>query len=432
LDAANPSSRAQSAGLPATYFAHSYCSLHGFIVHPVRGQPQSYLRYTTGEPLASQLRKAYIIAGSAHIIWGLEGYERARRLLERAGLDVADSPGLPAKVKGSGLLMRANTVIDEGLIRALVESPNTALIIPNGDGFRVLAIHATNTKLGSAAWFLDRRKASKSALEKSGFKTKSPEELGGTYNAALRKTQAPYAFDLEQTDKAQIEAETFKAVYKGVTDFVTKFIWPPIALPITQVCARAKISPNAVTFISLILVLAATYWFWQGQFWLGIIAGWLAALADTVDGKLARVTLTSSKWGNVFDHGIDLIHPPFWWLAWWHGVWVSTGVWLDWAMYIVVGGYVAGKLLEQAFISTFRLKVHIWQKLDSTFRLFTARRNPNMAILTIFSAIGAYETGYLALAAWTIFCFGFHGVRYFQARAARKSGQEIASWLDAS
>jgi len=90
--------------------------------------------------LASQLKKAYIIAGSTLTVWGLEGRERASRLLERAGLDVADNPGLPAKAKGAGLLMRANTVIDEGLIKALVASPNTALIIPNGDGFRVLAI----------------------------------------------------------------------------------------------------------------------------------------------------------------------------------------------------------------------------------------------------------------------------------------------------
>ena len=37
---------------------------------------------------------------------------------------------------------------------------------------------------------------------------------------------------------------------------------------------------------------------------------------DTVDGKLARVTVTSTKLGNVFDHGIDLVHPPLWYLAW--------------------------------------------------------------------------------------------------------------------
>ena len=28
---------------------------------------------------------------------------------------------------------------------------------------------------------------------------------------------------------------------------------------------------------------------------------------DTVDGKLARCTIASSKLGNIFDHGIDLV-----------------------------------------------------------------------------------------------------------------------------
>jgi phosphatidylglycerophosphate synthase len=39
-------------------------------------------------------------------------------------------------------------------------------------------------------------------------------------------------------------------------------------------------------------------------------------LLDTVDGKLARVTVASSKFGHVLDHGVDIVHPPFWYLAW--------------------------------------------------------------------------------------------------------------------
>src|SRR3546814_2416912 len=48
-----------------------------------------------------------------------------------------------------------------------------------------------------------------------------------------------------------------------------------------------------------------------GGFWTGLAAAWIMTFLDTVDGKLARVTLASSRWGNAYDHGIDLIHPPF-------------------------------------------------------------------------------------------------------------------------
>jgi phosphatidylglycerophosphate synthase len=41
---------------------------------------------------------------------------------------------------------------------------------------------------------------------------------------------------------------------------------------------------------------------------------------DTVDGKLARVTVTSGRFGHCFDHIIDLIHPPVWYILWGRGL----------------------------------------------------------------------------------------------------------------
>src|SRR3546814_5608995 len=64
------------------------------------------------------------------------------------------------------------------------------------------------------------------------------------------------------------------------------------------------------------MVIAAVYRLWHGNWWPGLLAAWGMTFLDTVDGKLARITLKSSKLGNVFDHGIDLVHPPFWYWAW--------------------------------------------------------------------------------------------------------------------
>ena len=79
-------------------------------------------------------------------------------------------------------------------------------------------------------------------------------------------------------------------------------------------------TPNQVTSASLVLVIVAGVLFARGEFGWGLVAGWIMTFLDTVDGKLARVTITSTKLGNVFDHGIDLIHPPFWYLAWGMGL----------------------------------------------------------------------------------------------------------------
>src|SRR3546814_2373028 len=96
----------------------------------------------------------------------------------------------------------------------------------------------------------------------------------------------------------------------------------------------------------------------------------------TVDGKLARVTLTSSPIGNVFDHGIDLVHPPFWWWAWIVGL-AHAGFDLpasDLVLGAIVGGYILQRIEEGIFIRCFKIQMHIWRPFDSRFRLITARR----------------------------------------------------------
>ena len=80
--------------------------------------------------------------------------------------------------------------------------------------------------------------------------------------------------------------------YKGATDFVTKWLWPRPAFHVTKLCARLGITPNAVTAVSLVMVIAAFYWFLKGNWLPGLIAAWLMTFLDTVDGKLARVTMT--------------------------------------------------------------------------------------------------------------------------------------------
>ena len=119
---------------------------------------------------------------------------------------------------------------------------------------------------------------------------------------------------------------------------------------------------------------------------------------DTVDGKLARCTGASSKWGNVFDHGIDLVHPPFWWWAWAHGL-AAYGrplepVYATMVLWAIIGGYVAQRVIEGIFMRRFGgMHIHVWRPIDSRFRLITARRNPNMVILVAALLFGRPDTG---------------------------------------
>jgi phosphatidylglycerophosphate synthase len=153
---------------------------------------------------------------------------------------------------------------------------------------------------------------------------------------------------------------------------------------------------------------------------------------DTVDGKLARCTLTSSKLGDVFDHGIDLLHPPFWYYAWFAGLGPAIASDLSWALWVVILGYVAGRLQEGLFIWRFEIEIHTWRPIDSWFRLITARRNPNLLILAVAAIFRVPDTGLVLVALWTIVSFLFHTIRIVQAFVAQSGGQAPTSWLQAS
>ena len=156
---------------------------------------------------------------------------------------------------------------------------------------------------------------------------------------------------------------------------------------------------------------------------------------DTVDGKLARAIVTSSRWGHILDHAIDIIHPPFWYAAWWYGLQqgslsdASVVAYLDAALWIVTIGYVVGRLLEFSFNRQFGIQIHTWRRIDSSFRLITARRNPNMVLLTLAAVAGRPDIGMLLLALWTGISLFFHSVRLFQAMAAQRDDDGLRSWL---
>jgi phosphatidylglycerophosphate synthase len=250
----------------------------------------------------------------------------------------------------------------------------------------------------------------------------------------LRKRERPFVMPLDPADAEPVERASYDASYKGVTDARTLYLWRRPAFYLTRWAARAGMTPNQVTTIGAVLCLAAFFLFYGGWYWTGVAAGFAFMVLDTVDGKLARCTGQSSKWGNLFDHGVDLIHPPFWWWAWAEGL-QAYGRPLDDRVYelLIIGaivfGYIVQRLIEGIFVRRYDMHIHVWQRIDSQFRLITARRNPNMVILVLALLFGRPDLGIELVALWTILSLIFHAVRLAQANARRERGQPVISWL---
>jgi phosphatidylglycerophosphate synthase len=364
-------------------------------------------------------RAATDCAGERVRIWGLAPEERLLRSLRRAGcrdariVDAAEPPGDARAV----VALRGDVVIDERLVAALRGNPGTLLVAPE---LGPIGAHVSSVRASALCAALARAETA----ELPDVRRVAPLELVDAYVPGLRKREPPYAFAARAENAAEVERRTFAASYKGLTDLVTKWVWPRPAQAVTHWCAEHGVHPNAVTIASGLLALAAALLFAAGWFASGLVCAWAMTFLDTVDGKLARVTLTTSRIGDVMDHGLDLIHPPFWWWAWGIGLGAGHG----WTTAVVVGGYFVGRAIEGAFLAAFGFEIHSWRPIDGLFRTITARRNPNLILLSVGTLGGRPDLGLVMVALWTIASLAFHAVRLARALGGRLRGAVPVPW----
>ena len=368
-----------------------------------------------------------IIGTNTHRLWGRPLPERIAIQFARAGINHVISEKDLVMAKGDLILVRADAVLDAPIINLLAE--NTHRLVLSQDN-TPLAARVPGAKAPDAIAVLNGQSAAESLTD---IPASAPGDLDASYWKALRKRETPYAMAYDPARKQEIEWRSFMGTYKGATDFVTKHIWPRPAFIVTRWLADTFVTPNMVTSLSAIFTILAFIFFLRGEWALGLVSAWSMTFLDTVDGKLARTTLTSSPWGNVFDHGIDLVHPPFWYWAWGAGL-ASTPhalapqtLW--WTLAVIIGGYVLQRLLEGISISLLGLEIHIWRRIDSAFRQITARRNPNLVLLTLGAIFGRPDLGLIAVALWTGLCFMLHLLQLAHALVVRIQTGPLQSWL---
>lgn len=359
-------------------------------------------------------------------LWGVSAAERVRRMAAASGLTMT---GVIREDRFPLILVNQEFAFDSAWIRFILGRPD-----------HVVTFRGQPVIAHIASGGVKEAEAVASAMSKENTWPELPltpldfESGPAIYNSELRKRERPFLAPLTLDNASAIERASYYSAYKGVTDILTKYLWPELAFHVTRLAARLGLSPNAVTAIGAVLALVAMVAFFEGRYWLGLAVGFIFMVLDTVDGKLARCTIRSSFWGNAFDHGIDLVHPPFWWWAWGAGLSaygrpIEHGI-LFWTLAVVIAGYILQRVIEGVFIRLYGMHIHVWRPVDSAFRLITARRNPNMAILFVSMIFGRPDLGLYAIAFWTIASLLFHTIRLAQAAVDSLSGKSITSWMN--
>jgi phosphatidylglycerophosphate synthase len=375
--------------------------------------------------------RAVVLGDSAVRLWGLTAAERIQRQLRSEGIELC-AGAIDSLPPDSTLLMfRGDCLYDDRVIRGLVKA--RSVLLEANDGAEVFPA-AAHVEVRDAQGIGERLRGGRVSPADTSVATVAVAQLAQGFEMGLRKLDQPTVLRITAERRAALEQLVFSGAYKGVTDLVTKWLWPAPAQQVTRWCVRAGITPNQVTAMSLALVMVALALFARGDYGWGLLAGWIMTFLDTVDGKLARVTVTSTQLGNIFDHGIDLIHPPLWYLAWGMGLALpDSSIWgiaLPVIYVVIFVTYIGGRLCEGAFqLWIARFSIFTWRPFDSYFRLIVARRNPSMIMLTAGLCTGRPDLGLLAVAAWHALSMVVLVARLLQGAGARRRGEVVRSWF---
>ena len=281
---------------------------------------------------------ALVLAAGPSLIrlGGLTILERAVRVLRAAGLErviVASGPDtasatlvrhrdLPAELSdatappaltGRCLLVAGDQVFDTDTVTGLVAAPQEAALTTGG-------LAGSGARGGLAVVDAGTATALLSATTPASPRTDAPG-AGSGWHAALTELadrpgvawHEPDGFLASVSDRADVrraERALWRRYGPKPTDgLVAHYLNRPLSRPATLWLLRSRLTPDALTVLSFLLVLAgAAVTGFGGRWWLAICGGILIALGnalDGVDGEVARVSLRTSRRGALLDTILD-------------------------------------------------------------------------------------------------------------------------------
>ena len=244
-----------------------------------------------------------------------------------------------------------------------------------------------------------------------------------SYVPELRLTMAPVMVRLERPEQLrEVERLMYRRTFKGVIDIVaSRGYYHPVRW-ITRLLAPTAVSPNSVTVLSIAAIWLAVPCFALGIPGAGIPLAWAGVIADSVDGKLARLTLNLSDRMGAVEH-VSAVPALGLWLAAFGG-WVS-----DWklltssvpavATWVLLACFALDKGVSGGFRRLTGREIFDYGRSDALFHPFAARRNILLLMMTVGVAADAAAAALAAMSAWMAATLLFHALRAIQVAVAR-------------
>lgn len=377
-------------------------------------------------------------AAHAETLFGVPPIERLRRSADKLGADTtvvlsgpdassqswpgalieADTAKLGTRLRkalasGPLVVLDGANVIDPRLIEFLLRGGRSCVAARGEGGQRAVALRLEPALADAIPPEAETLRSVADALIAAGRLASLDENEFPAYMNKLRRSLPYWIYAVnDAATRTHLERQMFWDNYKGSTDLLTRYVYPPLVWPLVRLCVRLGIHPNAVTLLSIVLTIAAVPLFARGDFLLGFICAYGMSVLDSVDGKLARLTLTDSPIGNVLDHGTDIVHPPFWYFAfaWGLGAHNPDDPLYQAAVWMIVF-YVADRIVLSIAKRRIGFALHAATRLDGLVRSFIARRNITMTIMAFSVLLGFGPAGFYIITAWQGLTFAWHSAR---------------------
>ncbi|MFC1681208.1 CDP-alcohol phosphatidyltransferase family protein [Pseudomonadota bacterium] len=390
------------------------------------------MTFISSSKLQNGIDHAYLIAtdnGALRTIWGMTLVERLLRQLSQIGISRATVICDASFDVGDVLRPDFSQWNDIRVEISVPEREASASLVPVFPG-RALIVDARivvdsrileHLKNTSEDTRFDVENRFVGATTYAGYEDPAIARIRDTdvnaYIKTTRKHVTAFAIPVDSGHDVEFaENTTFAAAYKGATDFITKYVFYLPARWAVRKVSPTGITPNQVTMTSMVISFGAVVPFFTGHYWVATIMGFAMAFLDTVDGKLARVTLRTSKSGDLLDHVSDFVYL----LLWYVGLgWSLTGGHLfdfsrEAALYhaVLIGAFLADKIITGLYKRIYGYELHDYTRLDYTVRIFIARRNPFLICMLIALILGDPMIGLLMITAWYVLTLIFHLMRF--------------------
>ena len=237
---------------------------------------------------------------------------------------------------------------------------------------------------------------------------------------ALRRSLRPFWFPAPSpSERHAAEQLLLRAAQKGVLDFPA-ILHAPIENFLVSRLWHTPITPNQLTLLTTLVAWGVTALFAAGRLGWGVLGALLVGVLDGLDGKLARVKVETSQFGEL-EHLLDFLYEFSWWAVLAMHFHRTAQVP---AAFLLLGLLLAADLVERGVRR--RVKRTTGRDLDTIapvdrlLRLVGGRRNIYVWILGAGVLLGRAGESYVVLCLWGAVTAALHLTRAAWILSARR------------